>query len=97
MKPPGSAEQQIYGYNDSVAGSERNFIQIMAMKEEIPVSEVDPKLMEMADVFHIPLKERLKYIILPAKLGMGGRQASGKPGKDDGRKASSNSESSKSD
>lgn len=33
------------------------------------MGEVDPKLMEMADVFHIPFKERLKYIILPAKFG----------------------------
>jgi len=30
------------------------------------MGKVDPKLMEMAEVFHIPKKARLKYIILPA-------------------------------
>ncbi len=32
------------------------------------MAEVDPKLLEMAEVFHIPKKARLKYIILPAKM-----------------------------
>lgn len=32
------------------------------------MSEVDPKLLEMAEVFHIPKKARMKYIILPAKM-----------------------------
>ena len=32
------------------------------------MSEVDPKLLEMAEVFHIPKKAKLKYIILPAKM-----------------------------
>ena len=32
------------------------------------MGEVDPKLLEMAEVFHIPKKARLKYIILPAKM-----------------------------
>lgn len=40
------------------------------------MGEVDPKLMEMADVFHIPFKERLKYIILPAKFGRSAFKAS---------------------
>ena len=35
--------------------------------EENDMSEVDPKLLEMAEVFHIPKKARMKYIILPAK------------------------------
>ena len=30
------------------------------------MKKVDPKLLEMAEVFHIPKKARLKYIILPA-------------------------------
>ncbi len=32
------------------------------------MGKVDPKLLEMADVFNIPKKARLKYIILPAKM-----------------------------
>ena len=32
------------------------------------MSEVDPKLLEMAEVFHIPKKAKLKYIILPTKM-----------------------------
>ena len=32
------------------------------------MGKVDPKLLEMAEVFHIPRAARLKYIILPAKL-----------------------------
>lgn len=28
----------------------------------------DPKLLEMADVFHIPKDARMKYIILPARM-----------------------------
>ena len=32
------------------------------------MGEVDPKLLEMAEVFHIPKKAKMKYIILPAKM-----------------------------
>ena len=32
------------------------------------MGEIDPKLLEMADVFHIPKSARMKYIILPAKM-----------------------------
>lgn len=32
------------------------------------MGKVDPKLLEMAEVFHIPKAARLKYIILPAKM-----------------------------
>ena len=32
------------------------------------MAKVDPKLLEMADVFHIPKAARMKYIILPAKM-----------------------------
>ena len=28
----------------------------------------DPKLLEMAEVFHIPKDARMKYIILPARM-----------------------------
>ena len=31
--------------------------------------KADPKLLEMAEVFHIPAKSKLKYIILPALKG----------------------------
>ena len=31
--------------------------------------KADPKLLEMAEVFHIPAKAKLKYIILPALKG----------------------------
>ena len=48
------------------------------------MSEVDPKLLEMAEVFHIPKKAKLKYIILPAKMpglsGMMNRTKKGKSG-----------------
>ena len=37
------------------------------MKERQPMSEIDPKLLEMAEVFHMPRKARMKYIILPVK------------------------------
>ena len=30
------------------------------------MGKVDPKLLEMAEVFHIPNEAKLKYIILPA-------------------------------
>ena len=30
------------------------------------MGKVDPKLLEMAEVFHMPKKARMKYIILPA-------------------------------
>ena len=32
------------------------------------MGEVDPKLLEMAEVFHVPKSARMKYIILPAKM-----------------------------
>ena len=32
------------------------------------MGKVDPKLLEMAQVFHMPEKAKLKYIILPAKM-----------------------------
>ena len=32
------------------------------------MGKVDPKLLEMAEVFHVPKAARLKYIILPAIL-----------------------------
>ena len=32
------------------------------------MGKVDPKLLEMAEVFHMPKKARMKYIILPAIL-----------------------------
>ena len=46
------------------------------------MSEVDPKLLEMAEVFHIPKKAKLKYIILPAKMpGLSGLMNRSKKGK----------------
>ena len=41
---------------------------IVHRKGDRNMQEVDPKLLEMAEVFHIPKKARLKYIILPAKM-----------------------------
>ena len=32
------------------------------------MGKVDPKLLEMAEVFHMPRKARMKYIILPAVM-----------------------------
>ena len=32
------------------------------------MGKVDPKLLEMAEVFHMPKKARMKYIILPAVM-----------------------------
>ena len=32
------------------------------------MGEIDPKLLEMAEVFHIPKSARMKYIVLPAKM-----------------------------
>ena len=32
------------------------------------MGQVDPKLLEMAEVFHMPKSARMKYIILPAKM-----------------------------
>lgn len=32
------------------------------------MGKTDPKLLEMAQVFHMPKTARIKYIILPAKL-----------------------------
>lgn len=44
------------------------------------MGKVDPKLLEMADVFHIPKAARLKYIILPAKAPALSRLLEGKKG-----------------
>lgn len=46
------------------------------------MSEVDPKLLEMAEVFRIPFKEKMKYIILPAKFGK--KRGAGKSGESAG-------------
>lgn len=32
------------------------------------MGKVDPKLLEMAEVFHIPKAAKMKYIILPARF-----------------------------
>jgi ABC-type nitrate/sulfonate/bicarbonate transport system permease component len=32
------------------------------------MAQVDPKLLEMAEVFHIPKSAQMKYIILPARI-----------------------------
>jgi hypothetical protein len=55
------------------------------------MSEVDPKLLEMAEVFHIPKKAKLKYIILPAKMpGLSGLMNRSKKGKkENGREGGS--------
>ena len=50
------------------------------------MAEVDPKLLEMAEVFHMPKKARMKYIIMPAKMPglsklFSGRKASATAGK----------------
>ncbi len=42
------------------------------------MGKVDPKLLEMAEVFNIPKKSKLKYIILPAKMPGVSRALSGK-------------------
>ena len=43
------------------------------------MGKVDPKLLEMAEVFHVPKAARMKYIILPAMMpglfGRGGKDA----------------------
>ena len=44
------------------------------------MGEVDPKLLEMAEVFHIPKKARMKYIILPARMPGLARLMNRKPG-----------------
>ena len=54
------------------------------------MGQVDPKLLEMAEVFHMPKSARMKYIILPAKMpGLsrmlhktGKTAAQGTPGKE---------------
>ena len=51
------------------------------------MGEVDPKLLEMAEVFHIPKKARMKYIILPAKMpGLSKLLGKTKSGKTDNNK-----------
>ena len=32
------------------------------------MGKVDPKLLEMAEVFHMPMAAKMKYIILPARM-----------------------------
>ena len=32
------------------------------------MGKVDPKLLEMAEVFHMPKAAKMKYIIMPAKM-----------------------------
>ena len=50
------------------------------------MGEVDPKLLEMAEVFHIPKKAKLKYIILPAKMPGLSKLINRKSGAPDGGK-----------
>ena len=50
------------------------------------MGEVDPKLLEMAEVFHIPKKARMKYIILPAKMPGLSKLINRKSGAPDGGK-----------
>ena len=50
------------------------------------MGEVDPKLLEMAEVFHIPKKAKMKYIILPAKMPGLSKLINRKSGAPDGRK-----------
>lgn len=38
------------------------------MKGAVHMAQIDPKLLEMAEVFHMPKKAKMKYIILPAKM-----------------------------
>ena len=45
------------------------------------MGEVDPKLLEMAEVFHVPKKAKMKYIVLPAKLPGLSKLLGGKGGK----------------
>ena len=53
------------------------------------MGQVDPKLLEMAEVFRIPKKARLKYIILPEKMPGLSKLANKKNGskKDDRKKS----------
>ena len=50
------------------------------------MGEVDPKLLEMAEVFHIPQKAKMKYIILPAKMPGLSKLINRKSGAPDGGK-----------
>ncbi len=50
------------------------------------MGEVDPKLLEMAEVFHIPKKAKMKYIILPAKMPGLSKLINRKSGAPDGGK-----------
>lgn len=50
------------------------------------MGEVDPKLLEMAEVFHVPKKARMKYIILPAKMPGLSKLINRKSGAPDGGK-----------
>ena len=48
------------------------------------MAQVDPKLLEMAEVFHIPKSARMKYIILPARVPVLSKMLSGKKRKETG-------------
>ena len=55
------------------------------------MGKADPKLLEMAEVFHMPKTARLKYIILPAVMpglskskAAGSRKQTGGEGKEEG-------------
>ena len=50
------------------------------------MGEVDPKLLEMAEVFHVPKKAGMKYIILPAKMPGLSKLINRKSGAPDGGK-----------
>ena len=50
------------------------------------MGEVDPKLLEMAEVFHIHKKAKKKYIILPAKMPGLSKLINRKSGAPDGGK-----------
>ena len=50
------------------------------------MGEVDPKLLEMAEVVHIPKKAKMKYIILPAKMPGLSKLINRKSGAPDGGK-----------
>jgi hypothetical protein len=52
--------------------------------KEIAMAQVDPKLLEMAEVFHIPKSARMKYIILPARVPALSKMLSGKKRKETG-------------
>ena len=54
--------------HENVVRALESFIIQYREKGKTGMGEIDPKLLEMADVFHIPKSARMKYIILPAKM-----------------------------